>query len=165
MNIFFSVPKAIRSVLRFFLGDFRYLSNPHSRIDSKYSFEGKGDFKIFRETLCSNICNEKPILLVFGFKLKIVGSIPFIHKMFQRICVLTIPFWCGLPGFKRKLWTVNTKTSEYIGIYDWRGDENAKSYVLFLTPVLKLFAIRDSLWHNTYKNIKLEDYLEKSKSK
>ena len=50
---------------------------------------------------------ETPNVLVVGFQLKVIGAHPIPHWIFQRCCLLTTPFWSGLPGFSVKLWMVD----------------------------------------------------------
>lgn len=84
--------------------------------------------------------------------------------MFQRVCLLTTPFWSGLPGFKVKLWMVDPTTRNYLGIYDWRGEEEAQQYVNALVRVLKPLSTSDSVWFRLQPNQALDLYLEPRRS-
>ena len=129
------------------------------RLGYKYDAEQAGVFEIFRETVSQAAGDEPPAVLVVGFRLKYIRGNPFFHWCFQRICILTTPFWSGFPGFRIKLWMVNPDTKDYLGIYQWRGQANTQRYVDFLTPVLNFFSIHSSVWHRLYPDTELENYL------
>lgn len=129
------------------------------RVGKPYSVENDV-YKIFRET-------EKPsstgdtVILVIGFRLKAIRSNPLFHWLFQRVCILTTPFWSGLTGFKTKLWMVDPATKNYLGIYDWRGKKEADAYISFLLPILKFFSVRGSVWAEQVVGQDFEEYLAK----
>lgn len=117
------------------------------------------DYAVFRETV--NLASVgDPIVLVVGFRLKAIGSVGWLHWLFQRLCILTTPFWSGIPGFGVKLWMVNPDTKDYLGIYDWRGEMQAKRYLDFLIPILNFFSVGGSVWREMLSGRELEDYLE-----
>ena len=35
----------------------------------------------------------------------------------------------GYPGFIKKVWMVNLKTGEWLGLYEWETEQYAKSYI------------------------------------
>jgi len=146
------------SVARFSFG-FNSLRLRKDRLGNIYRISEAGRFKIFRETVSRKEISEKPVVLVVGFRLKLIKSNPTFHWLFQRVCILTTPFWSGFRGFKVKLWMVDPDTKNYLGIYQWLGEPNTKNYIDFLTPVLQFFSLKNSIWHKIYPNTKLDDYL------
>ena len=116
----------------------------HKRIGATYTIKN-GTYAIFRETERPKATGEA-VILVIGFRLKLIRSSRLFHWIFQRTCILTTPFWSGLAGFKTKLWMVDADTKNYLGIYDWRGKKDADRYINFLLPILKFFSLRGSVW-------------------
>lgn len=127
------------------------------RLGSLYAVEGE-KYKIFRETENPSTSGEA-VTLVIGFRLKIIRSNRLMHWLFQRVCIITTPFWSGLAGFKTKLWMVDPNTKNYLGIYDWRGKRAASQYIEFLLPILKFFSVKDSVWAKQLHGQDFEDYL------
>lgn len=65
-----------------------------------------------------------------------------------------------MPGFRVKLWMVDLKTKNYLGIYDWRGDDNAHAYLDFLLPILRFFSVTGTVWAKQVSTTDFEDYLK-----
>lgn len=117
------------------------------------------EYRIFRETVSDAAPAEPPNVLIVGFRLKLLGAHPVPHWIFQRCCLLTTPFWSGLPGFAVKLWMVDPRSKRYLGIYDWRGAANTQSYVDALTRVLRPLSTPDSVWYRIEMGRMLEPYM------
>ncbi len=149
---------AFASGVGFIRSGFRSLYQSRRRLNKIYSLEKTGDYKIFRETVSRKDLDDQPVILIVGFRLKMIKSSPLLHRFFQRVCVLTTPFWSGLAGFKIKLWMVNRETKDYLGVYEWLGEKNARRYVEFLLPILGFFSIKKTIWHKIYYG-RIEDYL------
>ena len=128
-----------------------------------YSIDRGGRYAIFRETVRNKKTADKPVVLVVGFRLKVLRSSPFFHWLFERLCILTTPFWSGFRGFMIKLWMVNTKTKDYLGIYKWSGKENARIYVENLSKVLHLVSTYGSVWYEIVTSTEFEKYLTRRK--
>ena len=134
-------------------GRFLELSRDHalhlrrSRLGSSYGLGAHGRFAIFRETVSDASGDARPVVLVVGFRLRVIGSSPAAHRLFQRCCILTTPFWSGLPGFHVKLWMVDPATKDYLGIYDWAGRGPAQAYVHALVRVLEALSVPGSVWY------------------
>jgi hypothetical protein len=94
-----------------------------------------------------------------GFRQRFIHSNPFFHWNFQRICILTTPIWSGFRGYRVKLWTVDPKTRNYLGIYEWAGGRNAQSYVVWLACLLLPLSTRGSVWYEMRPDEKLSEYL------
>lgn len=133
------------------------LKRRRQRVGCQYHVEG-GMYTIFRETEKLGQTGE-PVLLIIGFRLKIIRSNRLLHWLFQRVCILTTPFWSGLPGFKTKLWLVDQTTKNYMGIYDWRGKLAAQQYIRFLVPILSFSSLRGSVWVKSVYGNELDAYL------
>jgi hypothetical protein len=128
------------------------------RLHNLYKIDQGGTYTIFRETVSKSSNADKPVTLVVGFRLKLLKSNPIMHRIFQRVCILTTPFWSGSPGFKVKLWMVDPKTKNYLGIYDWAGEQKALDYVTGLVRILRPLSTQDSVWYEIYPQ-QFEQYL------
>jgi hypothetical protein len=117
------------------------------RLWSEYEVERGGPFAIFRETVSSAGSDNRPTVLVVGFRLRFIGSARVPHWLFQRACILTTPFWSGFRGFRVKLWMVNPETRDYLGIYDWYGERDARVYADALSVILRAVSTRGSVWY------------------
>jgi hypothetical protein len=129
------------------------------RLGAAYDINQAGRYSIFRETVSSEPLSEPGAVLVVGFRLRLLGSSSFLHWLFQRLCILTTPFWSGFHGFRVKLWMVDRETKNYLGIYDWAGAANATHYVEALTRVLVPLSTPDSVWCELHTNQSFEVYL------
>ena len=129
------------------------------RLGALYSIDHGGNYTIFRETVSDKETRDKPVVLVVGFRLKVIRSSPFFHWLFQRLCILTTPFWSGFPGFRVKLWMVNPKTKDYLGIYRWEGEKNARIYVKALEKILNFVSTGGPVWYKIVIDTEFEKYL------
>jgi hypothetical protein len=154
------MPSSLIAFGHFWKITFRIIHLRKDRLGQIFQVENKGKFKIFRETVNLEEINESPVVLVVGFRLKIIGSNRALHWLFQRICILTTPFWAGFRDFHTKLWMVDPKTKNYLGIYQWFGEQNTQNYLDFLIPVLSFFSVKNSIWYKIYPNRELEEYLK-----
>ncbi len=128
------------------------------RLGRSYHIGDQGEYLVFRETVSGAIIKEPHVVLVVGFRLKLLSTNRTAHKIFQKICILTTPFWSGFVGFHIKLWMVKHNTSSYLGIYDWAGKDNAIKYAETLCRVLRPLSTPDSVWYKIYEK-DFEDYL------
>jgi hypothetical protein len=129
------------------------------RRGERYRIDQGGTYEIFRETVSAGEPIDA-VVLVVGFRLRLVRSLAPLHWLFQRVCILTTPFWSGFRGFHVKLWMVEPSTKNYLGIYEWDGAANAQAYVDALVRVLHPLSTPDSVWCQLYPAQALEPYLE-----
>jgi hypothetical protein len=137
----------------------RSLRRPSDRLGRAFRVDDGRSYQIFRETVSDAASPEAPTVLIVGFQLKVICAYRLPHWLFQRFCLLTTPFWSGLPGFSVKLWMVDPETKRYLGIYDWRGLTNTQAYVDALTRVLRPLSTADSVWHRIEPDRALSTYL------
>jgi len=164
MNVIQIITLATKSCIWYIAGGFTQIARRPERVDNYYNIKDRGIFKVFRDSESNRKCAGEPVTLVFGFRLKLIGSSKLLHWLFQRFCIFTTPFWSGLPGFKVKLWLVDPKTKNYLGIYDWRGEKEAQTYINFLLPVLKFCSISGTVWHTSKLDISFADFLSQAKT-
>ncbi len=137
----------------------RALHRRPDRLGRSFQVDDGREYRIFRETVSDAAPAESPNMLVIGFRLKLLGAHAIPHWLFQRCCLLTTPFWSGLPGFAVKLWMVDPSTKRYLGIYDWRGTTDARAYVDALLRVLRPLSTAESVWYRIEPERMLEPYL------
>lgn len=156
LEIFQAATDSVRRFLRLATSG---LSLRKDRLGTQYDIEGASRYAIFRETVSTCAGDEPPVVLVVGFQLKVAGRNSVLHWLFQRVCICTTPFWSGFAGFRVKLWMVDPYTKDYLGVYEWRGTQNAQRYIAFLTPVLQFFSVKDSVWCHMHTHEALEPFL------
>lgn len=128
------------------------------RLGMVYPAEDGGRYTVFRESRADVEITE-PTVLVVGFRLKLLRTSPLLHWAFQRVCLLTTPFWSGFDGFGTKLWLVDRASKNYLGIYEWSGPDRAKNYFEALNRVLTPLSVGGSVWGWVYRHTSLDDYL------
>jgi len=129
----------------------RSLGLRRERHGAVYSLGSRGTFAVFRETVSSAPKGAPAVVLVVGFRLRVAGRSRLAHRVFQRCCILTTPFWSGFTGFHVKLWMVDPQTKGYLGIYDWYGRDPAQTYLSALLPVLRFVSVRGSVWYEIHE--------------
>ena len=135
----------------------RRLRLPRERLGVLVSLAGSTSFRVFRETcLDPERPLSDPAVLEVGFRLKAIGSSRLLHRVFQKVCILTTPFWAGVLGFSVKLWLVDATTCDYGGLYQWRDAADAERYVAALLPVLRFFSVPGSVWYRVTPHVSLE---------
>lgn len=155
---------AALSVARFLrLAASRVLRLRRDRVDALYRIEQGGTYRVFRETVSDDGTPERSAVLVVGFRLRVVRSNALLHWIFQRACILTTPFWSGFRGFRVKLWMVDPQSKSYLGIYDWAGEVNARTYADTLVRVLRPLSTPGSVWYELYPDQELEAFLRPRK--
>lgn len=117
------------------------------------------NYTVFRETESRDGSIDTFSVLIVGFRLRFLGSNPMLHWLFQRICIISTPIWSGFHGFRTKLWMVDRLTKNYLGIYEWAGDQNALAYVEWLVKILRPLSIAGSVWYEIHQNEELIQYL------
>jgi hypothetical protein len=134
------------------------------RLEQRYAIESRGSYVVFRETAAADQAGTVPVVLVVGFRLGAIRSMALPHWLFQRLCILTTPFWSGFPGFRVKLWMVEPETKDYLGIYDWDGEEDARTYAEALARVLRAVSVSGSVWYELHGRQELEPFLRARES-
>lgn len=130
-----------------------------ARLGEDYRIDGSGTYRIFRETLGDDGVGGPVGVLVVGFRLRMIDGNHFCHWLFQRLCLLTTPFWSGFSGFRIKLWMVDPATENYLGIYEWAGEDNAKTYADALVTILRPVSTAGSVWYVIYPDQDFEAFL------
>ncbi len=152
---------AAASVVRYLrLAAARRIRLRRDRLGEAYRIDRGGAYRIFRETVSHDGTSAESVVLVVGFRLRLLRSLRWPHWLFQRACILTTPFWSGFRGFRVKLWMVDPRTRNYLGIYEWAGRDHAQTYVDALVRVLRPLSTPSSVWYDLYPDQKLEPFLQ-----
>jgi hypothetical protein len=76
------------------------------------------------------------------------------------------PFWIGMKDFREKIWTINDKTNEFQGIYQWSSKESAERYPdTFIFKLMTKRAVPGTVSYEILPNTDLSGYLSAISSK
>ena len=151
---------AASSVVRFLtLVSRRSLLRSRDRLGAVYRIDGRGHYRVFRETVRRDAPGGPECVLVVGFRLRGIGRNALLHALFERVCIVTTPFWSGFAGFSTKLWLVDPDDRSYLGIYRWYGEAEARTYIGALVPVLELVSDPADVWYELHVDAGLEPFL------
>lgn len=83
------------------------------------------DFIVFRRLKVDGQIEEPDNLTVFQvrFKFRNLGN-----NANKRLSIIPAPFLMGMDGFREKIWAINEKTNDFLGIYQWSSKEAADNY-------------------------------------
>ena len=76
------------------------------------------------------------------------------------MCIVTTPFFVGLPGFRSKLWMVDPETGDFAGLYEWDDAPTARAYAEGLSKVLRLLSVRGSVSYELRTGCSVDEYLD-----
>jgi hypothetical protein len=85
---------------------------------------------------------------------------PLRFWVFERVCILTTPFFVGLAGFRSKLWMVDRSTGDFAGLYQWDGQADAIAYAEGLSKILRALSVRGSVGYEVVPGT-VDDYLKR----
>lgn len=128
------------------------------RLGHSYRLCDGRSYRVFRETV-RPLPDERRTVIEVGFRLKIIRSATAPHRLFQRLCILTTPFWSGFDGFGTKLWMVDPHTCSYAGIYEWSAPGAACTYLDVLLPVLRAVSVLGSVFSQIHPGAELAGFL------
>jgi hypothetical protein len=129
------------------------------RIGEIYSPNRGGNYSIFMDTRSIDATTNPNAVLVVGFRLRWLNSNKTLHRIFRRICIISTPIWSGFPGYRVKLWMVDYSTENYLGIYEWAGEENALKYADWLCRLLSSLSVEGSVWYEVFPQEEIDHYL------
>lgn len=130
----------------------------HEHHARNYQLADGHRYVVFRETV-RRLDDDPQCVIEVGFRLRLIGSAALPHRLFQRACILTTPFWSGFDGFATKLWMVDPDTRSYAGIYAWSRSPAAQGYMDVLLPVLRAVSVRGSVFSEVHEHRELEELL------
>ncbi len=86
-----------------------------------------------------------------------------LHSLFRVVCIVTTPFFVGLPGFRSKLWMVDPYTGDFAGLYEWDDADTARAYAEGLSRVLRALSTRGSVSYEVVEGETVAQYLSGSR--
>ena len=124
-RIFRRLPIVCFSVALFYLliGRLRF---PKGYIFQAFDIDGDQVFTVFRHMkLATNREHSRSgtVVLVVRFRFA-----RFTQAVNRRLSLIPIPLIAGFPGFHEKVWMVNKKTGESLGLYQWESERVARDY-------------------------------------
>jgi hypothetical protein len=136
------------------------LVRPRARRGTRVRLDSGGVFEVFRETTVAGLPVERPAVLAVRFHLRAMGPRQRrLHRLFQRVCILTTPFFVRTPGYRTRLWAHDAQTGDYAGVYQWDGADRAEAYAHSLAPILRALSRRGSVSYRIYAGERLDDHL------
>ena len=103
---------------------------------------------------------SEPAVVVAGFRFAWLGRAgSWRHRLFLRVCIVTVPLFSGLAGYRRKLWLAEDGGDRYLGIYEWAGASAADEYVWALLPILRLLAVKGSVFGHVIADRTVDEHL------
>lgn len=113
-----------RGVARILSGRFRLLQE---RVGGTVTAQNGVAFTVFRQGRFTppGPGGESPPGARFTVRFHVKNMSPERNKRFS---LLTIPFFVGMPGFRSKLWLVNEDVGDFMGIYEWQTERDARNY-------------------------------------
>jgi hypothetical protein len=120
----------------------------------------------FRETVKDPACwatGAPPAVLHPRFHLAVLPpGRRRLHALFRVVCIVTTPFFVGLPGFRSKLWMVDPATGDFAGLYEWDDEATARAYAEGLSKVLRLLSARGSVTYELVPGATVDGYLSRT---
>jgi len=104
--------------------------------------------------------DHPPVILQPRFHLEVLRpGRRRLHSLFRVMCIITTPFFVGLPGFRSKLWMVDPVTGDFAGLYEWDDLATAQAYAGGLARVLRLLSTSGSVSYELTEGVDLDGYL------
>ncbi len=85
------------------------------------------------------------------------------HRLFRRACIVTVPRFSGLDGYRTKLWLYEAAGDRYLGIYEWEGAAGGRAYLAALRPLLVALSSRGSVGTEVIGGRQLDQVMRQSR--
>ncbi len=100
------------------------VSFPMTRIGTHILLDD-GQWLVLREMVIRSREEVSPAEAIFRPRFHVKGMSPKVNEWFSW---LPIPFFAGLPGFRRKLWLLDPVSGDFSGYYEWQTLDDAHAY-------------------------------------
>ena len=115
------------------------------------------NFRIFRRLQIDGKSENHNDKTIFKVKFRFRNLSPETNK---RLSIIPAPFLMGMKGFREKVWTINEKTNEFQGIYQWSSQEAAEDYPdTFIFKLMTKRAAPGTVSYEILPNTDLSEYL------
>ena len=102
-----------------------YVHFPKEYVGDVLTMEDGQMFTVFRRLKVEGKGDNHDDLAVFKVRFKFKNLSTGANK---RLSIIPAPFLMGMKGFREKNWTINEKTNDFQGIYQWTSREMAERY-------------------------------------
>jgi hypothetical protein len=115
----------IRSFFQFWKAVFQArVRFPSGRVGTNILLDD-GKWMVLRELVFTSRDVSSDPKIIFRPRFHVKGMSPKINEWFSW---LPIPFFAGLPGFRRKLWLLDPVSGDFSGYYEWQTADDANNY-------------------------------------
>ena len=121
----------------------------------KILLEPSGErYTVYRETALRDATGGEGAILVFRMSIQHAGlGTKTRLVLYHQLANIATPFFAGLPGFRRKLWLAGEPDGEFLELYEWATEADAKRLITVLAALLGPF---DKLGVASYEIVPLE---------
>jgi len=114
-------------------------------------------FTVFRRLIVDGQGDNHDNQAVFKVRFKFKSLSTGANK---RLSIIPAPFLMGMKGFREKDWTINEKTNDFQGIYQWTSREMAERYPdTFIFKLMTKRAAPGTVSYEILPNTDLSEYL------
>lgn len=135
------------------------IRQPGDHVGLGFSFADGTTSRVYRETVVERPAPTRPVVLVVGFRLRLVRG-EWAHAAFRAESVLNTVLFVGFPGFVSKLWLRHDERGVYRGLYEWDEARLAEDYVAALRHVLGLVSVPGSIDHRVLPGVARAELLQ-----
>lgn len=100
------------------------VSFPKTRVGACITLDDN-QWLVLREMVIHPHGDTPPAEAIFRPRFHVKGMSPRVNEWFSW---LPIPFFAGLPGFRRKLWLFDPASGDFSGYYEWQTLDDAHVY-------------------------------------
>lgn len=119
------------------------------------------NFRIFRRLQVEGESENHDDQTVFIVRFRFRNLSPDVNK---RLSVIPAPFLMGMMGFREKIWTINEKTNEFQGIYQWSSQKAAERYPkTFIFRLMTKRAAPGTISYEIMSNTDIVEYITKKR--
>jgi hypothetical protein len=134
---------------------------PEEYVGDVLTMEDGQKFTVFRRLKVDGNVDKHDDLAVFKVRFKFKNLSTGANK---RLSIIPAPFLMGMTGFREKNWTINEKTNDFQGIYQWTSREMAERYPdTFIFKLMTKRAAPGTVSYEIIPNTDLSEYLSASR--
>lgn len=130
---------------------------PEEYVGDVLTMEDGQKFTVFRRLKVDGQGDNHDNQAVFKVRFKFKNLSTGANK---RLSIIPAPFLMGMKGFREKAWTINEKTNDFQGIYQWTSREMAERYPdTFIFKLMTKRAAPGTVSYEILPNTDLSEYL------
>ncbi|PHQ39557.1 hypothetical protein DJ69_05780 [Halorubrum persicum] len=152
---------ALRSVSYLLRGDIEF---PEGRLQDTVETADGTTFVVYRETVRRSAGSDEAeggAVLVFRMRVTDPAARgPFRTALFDPLANVATPFFAGLPGFRRKLWLAGEQPGEFLELYEWGSEADARRFVDALRSLIDPVDHAGTVEFDVVPHDSVEEYVE-----